>query len=108
MMIKMRMMSEEDLEEIKEDKEDKENKEVEEDEQGEEGETEEEMQRQQLRAYATAWEHSGQVYQAQRVSSSRATDGYLEFLQVFDVCTIAMETQQVPVIRGTFLCLSHK
>jgi len=56
MMIKMRMMSEEDLEEIKEDKEDKENKEVEEDEQGEEGETEEEMQRQQLRAYATAWE----------------------------------------------------
>jgi hypothetical protein len=93
-----------------------ENNEVEdkEEEQGEKEEAEEEvqepeMQRQQFRVSTTARVCSSQVHQAQRVNRARAANGYKEFLQVFDVCVIAAdETQEVPLIRGTFMCLSHK
>jgi len=47
------------------------------------------MQQQEFRGAAIARAHSGQVRQAQRVNSTRAAD-YKGFLQVFDVCTIAM------------------
>jgi hypothetical protein len=49
------------------------------------------MQRRQFRVSATARVCSGQVCQAQRVNSARAGDGYKEFLQVFDVCMIAVD-----------------
>jgi len=97
-----------------EDDEGEENNEAEdkEEEQGEEAEEEvqePEMQRQQFRVSTTARVCSSQVHQAQRVNRARAADGYKEFLQVFDVCVIAAdETQEVPLIRGTFMCLSHK